>query len=408
MSGPGSSAAALNIGLLKRLRAAAGEYLPIDELAHDPAASAVEGPDGVPLPPNPGRVHADLDALSSFGFAIERHPYRGAAYVGPAERLCPDQIEHELSTARVGRRIAVWNRVSSTNDLAAGARGSASNDGLVVLAEEQTAGRGRLGRSWTAPPGASILMSVLLFPPRELDASGPDAGRGVAWLTAMGAVATAEVVSDWIGRTAAIKWPNDVRVDGRKIAGVLVERPAARRLAASTTPGAGPRPREEPRRAAVIGIGLNVNLDGDALPADLRARATSIRIERGGRSADRSEVARDLIRRLDHWYEAVRSLGCAAIDAPWRDRSEHLGRVVRVATPAGSRSGRLVDLDFRLGLTLDRGLRDEEGRRRPAEDEDAPTGRLIRIPLAEVLAIETASASGPDRGGPWTGSLAGS
>ena len=122
----------------------------------------------------PSRVRADLDALAAFGFGIERHPYRGAAYAGPAERLCPDQIEHELATRWIGRRIAVWSRVASTNDLAAQAGTSASNDGLVVLAEEQTAGRGRRGRSWTAPPRSSILMSVLLFPP---PASGPRRAR---------------------------------------------------------------------------------------------------------------------------------------------------------------------------------------------------------------------------------------
>ena len=153
----------MNIALLDRLRAAAGDY-------RTARTSWVLTSDS---------VRADLDALDSFGFAIERHPYRGAAYAGPAERLCPDQIEHELATRRVGRRIAVWSRVSSTNDLAARAGGSASNDGLVVLAEEQTAGRGRRGRSWTAPPRSSILMSVLLFPPRDLDPGRARLRRGL-------------------------------------------------------------------------------------------------------------------------------------------------------------------------------------------------------------------------------------
>jgi BirA family biotin operon repressor/biotin-[acetyl-CoA-carboxylase] ligase len=390
MSGSASSAASLNIGLLKRLREAAGEYVPIDELARGPATSTVGGPDGAPCLLDRGRVHADLEALASFGFAIERHPYRGAAYIGPAERLCPDQIEHELSTGRIGRRIAVWSRVSSTNDVAARACGSASNDGLVVLADDQTAGRGRLGRSWTAPPRSSILMSVVVFPPSKIDPSGCDAGLDAAWLTAMGAVATAEVVSAWIGREAAIKWPNDVRVDGCKIAGILVERPAAPGLAGSTpsaTDGAEPKRPDEPGRPAVIGIGLNVNLDRDALAADLRDRATSIRIERGGGPVDRSEVARDLIRRLDHWYEAVRSLGYAALNAPWRDRNEHRGRDVRVATPGGSRSGRLIDLDLRSGLTLDVGRADESGRD-PAGIFGGPAHRLILLSPADVQAIE--------------------
>ena len=357
----------LNIPLLNRLRAASGEHTPLDAL----------GPDR-------DRAHADLDALAAFGFGIERHPYLGAAYVGPAERLCPDQVEHELATLRIGRRIAVWDRVSSTNDLAAGACGSAANDGLVVLADEQTAGRGRLGRSWAAPPRSSILMSVLLFPPLALDPSGPEAGPGLSWLTAMGAVATAEVVSDWIGRPAAIKWPNDVRVDGKKIAGILVERPAA-------TGTARPRLIGEPGHAAVIGIGLNVNLDRETLPVDLRARATSIRIERGGRPADRSEVARDLIRRLDHWYEAARSLGCAALEGPWRDRSEHLGRIVRVETPAGPRSGRVVDLGLRLGLTLETGPEDSQGSS-PSPDGPATDRAVIRLAPSEILAIEEVPA----------------
>lgn len=376
MSGPASPAASLNIGLLNRLRAAAGDYVPIDELAR---GLAVGNPGGGPSPAEPAVVLAELDALASFGFGIERHPSRGAAYVGPADRLCPDQIEHELGTRRIGRRIAVWDRVSSTNDLAAGACRSASNDGLVVLADEQTAGRGRLGRSWTAPPRSSILMSVVLFPPRDLDPHGPEAGPGAAWLTAMGAVATAEVVSTWIGRPAAIKWPNDVRVDGRKIAGILAERPAAHGQAVS------PGPPEGTGRAAVIGIGLNVNPDAGSLPADLRTRATSIRIECGGRPADRSEVARDLIRRLDHWYTSARSLGPAALNTPWRDRSEHLGRLVRVDTPAGPRSGRLVDLDLHRGLTLETVSGGVGGRIRGVHRPESP---LILLATAEVLAIE--------------------
>ncbi len=266
-------------------------------------------------------VHRDLDELEAFGFAIERHPYRGVAYRGPAERLCPDQIEHELGTRRIGRRIAVWNRVTSTNDLAAQAASSAANEGLVVLAEEQTAGRGRRGRSWVAPRRSSLLMSVLLFPPTPLSATG--------WLTALGAVAAAEVVAEWTGREARIKWPNDVRVEGQKIAGVLVER----------------------RNGAIIGIGLNANLRCGDLPATLALSTTSLHELLGG-PVDRSELARALIRRLDFWYERGRAEGPETLNPAWRDRSEHLGRAVCVRTPAGPRVGRLDDLDLQRGLSL--------------------------------------------------------
>ena len=282
-------------------------------------------------------VQADLLELEAFGFAIERHPYLGLAYRGPAERLCPDQIEFALGTRRIGRRVAVWNRVTSTNDLAAKAAGSLANEGLVVLAEEQSAGRGRRGRTWTAPPRTSLLMSVLIFPPSGLNEA--------AWLTALGAVAVAEVVSAWTGRVARIKWPNDVRVDGRKVAGILVER--------------GP--------GAVIGIGLNVNVSLDQFPDDLREKATSLRVLVGER-LDRSELARALIRRLDEWYDLGRTQGSGSLSPSWSRYSEHLRQTVRIVTPDGPRSGRLEELDLEKGLRM-----------------IAADGSEREVPLREVL-----------------------
>jgi BirA family transcriptional regulator, biotin operon repressor / biotin---[acetyl-CoA-carboxylase] ligase len=351
----------LNIPLLERIRAAAGDFVPLHELGAD-----LE------------RVRIDLDALIAFGFGVEEHPYRGAAYAGPAERLCPDQIEHELATRWIGRRIAVWNRVGSTNDVAARAGHSESNDGLVVMAEDQTAGRGRRGRSWIAPPRTSILMSVVLFPPRHLAPAAPESAFGGAWLTALAAVAIAEVVAAWTGRDATIKWPNDVRVGGRKIAGILVERALASSLPDSLC---SPVQSVEPS-GAVIGIGLNVNLDGDNFPPELRAMATSIQIECDGMLVDRSALARDLIRRLDYWYDTSRSQGSGALNDCWRARSEHIGTIVRVETPAGRLDGRLIDIDLDLGLTLDFvSLPDRE-----LCVVSAP--RMTRLPLADILALD--------------------
>jgi BirA family biotin operon repressor/biotin-[acetyl-CoA-carboxylase] ligase len=312
----------VNIPLLRRLRDADGSFVPLVEL-------------GAEL----DLIRRGLDELEAFGFAIERHPYRGVAYRGPAGRLCPDQIEDGLETRRVGRRIAVWNRVTSTNDLAVRAAGSTANEGLVILAEEQSAGRGRRGRVWTAPPGASILMSVLLFPPPAL--------AETAWLTALGAVATAEVVAGRTGLDARIKWPNDVRVGGRKVAGILVER------------GQG----------AVIGIGLNANIGPGEFPDDLAGSATSLRIL-AGHPVDRSDLARALIERLDFWYELGRVGGPDSLNPPWRDRSEHLGRTVRVTTLHGQELGRLDAIDLQYGLSL------------------TPSCGLSRtIPIRDVLAL---------------------
>jgi BirA family transcriptional regulator, biotin operon repressor / biotin---[acetyl-CoA-carboxylase] ligase len=360
-----ATAMGLNIPLLDRLRAADGDYVPLRELG-----------------PDLEQVRFDLDALLSFGFGIEQHPYLGAAYVGPAQRLCPDQIEHGLLTGGIGRRIAVWNRVTSTNDLAMRAGTSSSNDGLVIFAEEQTAGRGRRGRSWMAPPFSSILMSVVLFPPAHPACALPEAGYGRPWLTALGAVAAAEVVTAWTGRHATIKWPNDVRIGGRKIAGILVERAFAPGRPGTASPARGPAAAEW---GAVIGIGLNVNLNRDDLPAELISIATSLEIEGCGSPIDRSEVARHLIRRLDHWYQASRCNGVEVLNLPWRTRSEHLGRFVRITTSAGAMSGRLVEIDLRTGLTLS--VADDAPRR--SSEQGMP--QLVRLSMGDVLTLEEVS-----------------
>jgi BirA family transcriptional regulator, biotin operon repressor / biotin---[acetyl-CoA-carboxylase] ligase len=267
-----------------------------------------------------GAELADFDELEAFGFQFERSADRWIAYRGPSSRLCPDQIEWELGTRVIGRRIAVWHRVTSTNDLAARAAVSASNDGLVILAEEQTGGRGRRGRSWSSPASSSILMSVLLFPKPPMDDLG--------WLTALGAVAVAEVVSSIDGLEARIKWPNDVRVDGRKLAGILVER------------GQG----------TVLGIGLNVNVA--EFPDEIRESATSLQ-RLLGRPLDRSEIARALIRRLDFHHAQAMESGPDSLNEPYRRLSEHFGREVEVGTTSGLLSGRLVGLDLRAGLALE-------------------------------------------------------
>ena len=311
----------MNIPLLHLLRNAGGRFVPWESWE------------------DAGRIQDDLDELEAFGFGLERHPYHGAAYRGPANRLCPDQIEWELGTERIGRRIAVWNRVGSTNDLAARAAGSAANDGLVILAEEQTAGRGRRGRSWTAPRASSLLMSVLLFPPPLLGTA--------AWLTALGAVAVAEVVEDWTGAAARIKWPNDVRVGGRKLAGILVER------------GSG----------AVLGIGLNGNIAAAQFPDDLRATATSLAILAGG-PIDRSELARALIRRLDARYTEGLARGAGPLAQAWRARFEPLGRAVCIETATGPVAGLLADADLERGLTV-----------------VAADGRARLIPGSEIQAL---------------------
>src|SRR5262249_24480271 len=138
---------------------------------------------------------------------------------------------------RLGRRVVVYDRVDSTNTLAAALADDPGNDGIVLLADEQTAGRGQHGRSWHCPAGTGALRSALLLPPPQL--------RRPALLAAWAAVSVCETVRWCTGLQAKIKWPNDVLLRGRKVCSILIEQ----------------------ARATVVGIGLNVSQSAESLAA---------------------------------------------------------------------------------------------------------------------------------------------
>jgi BirA family biotin operon repressor/biotin-[acetyl-CoA-carboxylase] ligase len=211
----------------------------------------------------------------------------------------------------------------------------------------------------------------LVFPSPEWTPSPLASAVGCGWLTALAAVATAELVSDLTGADARIKWPNDVRVDGRKIAGILVERA----LPAPATALRGGDGRPNPR-GAVIGIGLNVNLDPDDFAPDLRDRITSLVKLSREREMDRSDLARRLIILLDLIYDNVKTSGMAALSRLWRARSEHLEQMVHVTTREGRLEGRVVDLDLERGLTLD------------LDVAGSDAIRTMQLPLESILTLE--------------------
>jgi BirA family biotin operon repressor/biotin-[acetyl-CoA-carboxylase] ligase len=188
-------------------------------------------------------------------------------------------------------------------------------EGAVATADHQTSGRGRLGRAWVAPPGTSVLCSVLLRPPR---------GRPAAQLSLLGGLAAAEAVEAVAGLRAGIKWPNDVLVEGRKVAGVLAEQRGD---------------------AVVVGIGINVNQEADELLPDARVPAVSLRVL-SGRAFDREEVLRALLDRLDALYERWREAGLGAVHTGLAARDVLRGRRVSVDGAAGIAGG--IDAEGRL------------------------------------------------------------
>jgi BirA family biotin operon repressor/biotin-[acetyl-CoA-carboxylase] ligase len=213
------------------------------------------------------------------------------------------------------REVTVVPQTGSTNaDLLEAAQAGAA-EGLVLVAEEQTAGRGRLGRSWSAPPGAALTFSVLLRP-----AGVPPTRLG--WLPLLTGVAVAAAVRETTSLPASLKWPNDVLVGERKLAGILAEAHGD---------------------AVVVGVGLNVTLTRAELPVPT---ATSLLIEDAA-STDRAELLAAILTGLARRYQAWRTdPDGAELRADYLRWSATVGREVRVELPGGTRlSGTAEDVD---------------------------------------------------------------
>ncbi|CAN5740485.1 biotin--[acetyl-CoA-carboxylase] ligase [soil metagenome] len=227
----------------------------------------------------------------------------------------------------------------STNaDAMALARDGAA-EGIVLVADHQTAGRGRHARSWTAPPGASLLLTVLLRPP-----------AGVLGATTMAmAVAAAEAVEEVAGFAPRLKWPNDLMVDDRKLAGILAE---ADWPPGSDIGGGWSPPPPTARAVVVVGLGLNVNWPAE-LPEELAATATAVN-HVTGHHVDRAELLGAFLRRLDRWYTDLVERGDrSAVFDHWRERSATLGRQVRVDLGSCDVVGTAVDVTAEGHLVVD-------------------------------------------------------
>jgi BirA family biotin operon repressor/biotin-[acetyl-CoA-carboxylase] ligase len=212
-----------------------------------------------------------------------------------------EAFQAQLRTRIIGRRFIYEPTVGSTMDLARREAEAGCPEGTVVLADEQTSGRGRLGRRWVSPPGANLYLTVVLRPSRE----------SLRRLSMVTPLAVAEAVERVTGLRATVKWPNDVLLSGKKVAGILIESELA----------------GDEVRFALVGPGINVNLDVSRFE-ELRDIATSLAAE-SGRSVSREELLAAFLLRLEQLYLAPPE----AEDAYrlWKARLDTLGRQVRVS-----------------------------------------------------------------------------
>lgn len=244
--------------------------------------------------------------------------------------LSPERILSTLTTRWLGREVHWQARIGSTNDEAMRLAEAGCPEGTLVIAEEQLAGRGRAGRRWVAPAGAGLLFSVVLRP------ALPPAHA--YYLTMIAGLAVASAVERETGLTTDLKWPNDVLVRGKKVAGILTE---------AVFQG-------EALSYAVVGIGVNVNADPaqlveagrayreqDPTLAKMGLTASSLSAELG-EPLPRLPVLAGILRQLEEYYEGVRA-GHSPLPA-WRARLVGMGEEVELLTPAGGIVGTAVDL----------------------------------------------------------------
>ncbi len=298
-------------GILRLLRAAL-RHMPREELS---------GQLGV----TPEIIPARIAELQAAGYDIEEHPHFGYRLLSAPDRLIADDLSGMLEGVPLVREILVFEKTGSTNDVAARMGREGAAGGLVIFAEEQTAGRGRLGRRWESDPRRGLWFSLLLRPRFPL----------AHWsrITTWAAVAVAGAIEETVSCHAAIKWPNDIYIEGKKVTGILVESHFDR----------------EQEGFAVLGIGVNVNQQ--AFPADLSDKATSLHLAVGGPLLNRQEIAAAILQRLDALYPKLEN-DFAAIVSAAEARSFLRGKWIQVAVGGNVIEGMADRLDGEGGLVL--------------------------------------------------------
>lgn len=266
-------------------------------------------------------VWKQIRALVASGYQIEAAPKKGYRLISQADLLSADEVVPGLRTQRFGRRDYFYFReTDSTNNQARLLASQGYPEGTVVVAEMQTAGRGRRGRSWYSPSGRGIYVSIILRPVLPL--------KEISRITLATALAAAETLETQLALEPKIKWPNDLLVNGRKIAGILSE-------AVTDIDGI---------EYIVVGIGLNINNLGRDFPADFRMAATSAQLETD-RPVSRVQVLRELLWQLEGRYEQVLAGDFHPVLERVRELSLVIGQEVRLETVSGCLEGRALDID---------------------------------------------------------------
>ena len=271
-------------------------------------------------------IWARIEELRSLGYDIEASPHLGYRLLSAPDRLHADDLTSRLGKTKiVGREIQVFEETTSTNDVVEKLARDGVKEGAVVFAESQTKGRGRLGRKWISPQRQGLWFSVLLRPDLRPQAA--------TQLTVAAATALFRAIVSQTNLSPEIKWPNDILIRGKKVAGILTE------LSAEL----------DHVKYLILGIGVDVNLP--EFPPELRKIATSLKIETG-RDVNRSELAVAILRELDLDYGRIGAGQFERVANEWEEHCTTLGRNVAIHIGERAMHGRAESLDADGALLL--------------------------------------------------------
>jgi BirA family transcriptional regulator, biotin operon repressor / biotin---[acetyl-CoA-carboxylase] ligase len=273
-------------------------------------------------------VWKHVNALRANGYQIEAVPAKGYRLLSSPRLLSKTEISSGLDTRRIGSSVVCLKETDSTNAVAFRMAEEGAPEGTVVIADLQTAGKGRLGRIWLSPEGVNLYCSILLRPPITPVAA--------CQLTFLSVVAVARAIEKCSELKPQIKWPNDILISGKKVAGLLNE------MNAET----------EKVNFVVLGIGVNLNMRLSQLSEGLlRHPATSL-LEEGGVEVDRVGFARTLLKEVDELYDIFLREGEGPVRAEWLERSAMTGRSVKVSTGTREFTGVVQGVDPYGGLQV--------------------------------------------------------
>jgi BirA family transcriptional regulator, biotin operon repressor / biotin---[acetyl-CoA-carboxylase] ligase len=279
--------------------------------------------------------------------------------VQPSPPLTRDTINSTLATTWLGRRIELFDSLTSTNREAVQLAQAGVEHGTVILAESQTAGRGRLSRTWFSPPGVNLYCSIILRtgrPPERLT-------EWLSWLPLVSALAAAEAIEQVSFTHISVKWPNDLLISERKVGGILCE--------SGTGTGSDP--------FQIIGIGINVNGDENDWPIDLRRSATSIWQERK-MVVDRNRLLAQLLLELEHCLDELAVHGTSRLALAYGRRCSTIGTTVRATLASGE-----IIVGFAEQIAQDGSLHIRPQTALP----NSETPEIVTLRVADIIHVRT-------------------